>query len=105
MKQQYPAIGSPVIVRADGAGVVFGNYAGHDGSAIHLTEAVQMWNWCAAQGGTLIDCAQYGVAAERCKFSLGRATVTVFDALALITVTAEAAASIRGVDGGGKWRK
>lgn len=99
MTQQFPAIGSPVIVRSRDAGVIFGNYAGNDGSTVHLTDAVQMWRWFAANGGTLIDCAALGVNGSKCKFSVSKAQVTVFSACALITVQPDAAASLRSVEG------
>lgn len=103
MTQQFPAIGSPVIVRARDAGVLFGNYAGNDGSTVHLTDAVQMWQWFAVKGGTLVDCAVHGVTPEKCKFSVGHATLTVFNACALIAVEADAAATLRSLEGG-KWK-
>ena len=107
-KQDKPAeiigeIGRPVIVRSRDAGVLFGEYAGNDGSTIHLKNAVHMWQWFAEKGGTLLDCATYGVKSEKCKFSVSRGTVTVFNACALIDCTSEAAASLRKVEGG-SWR-
>lgn len=100
---QSPATGRPVIVRSRDAGVLFGDYAGHDGATVYLTNARQMWRWRAAKGGTLIDCATVGVKAEGCKFSPASATVTVFNACALIDCTDDAAASMRGV-GDGTWK-
>lgn len=97
------AVARPVIVRSRDAGVLFGDYAGNDGSDVHLTNARQMWRWHAAKGGTLIDCAIHGVKAEKCRFSPSSATVTVFNACALIDCTEEAAASLRGV-GDGEWK-
>jgi len=98
-----PGDGRPVIVRSSGAGVLFGEYAGRDGANIHLKNAVQMWKWFAAKGGTLIDCAVHGVTAGKCKFSVASATVTVLNACALIDCTEEGAASLRQVEGG-SWR-
>ena len=95
--------GRPVIVRSRDAGVLFGEYAGNDGSTIHLTNARQMWQWHAAKGGTLIDCATYGVKADACKFSPSQATVTVFNACALIDCSDDATVSIRKVEGG-SWK-
>lgn len=89
--------GRPVIVRSHDAGVLFGEYAGNDGSTVHLRNAVQMWRWKATQGGTLIDCATYGVVPDFGKYSPGMATVTVFNACALIDCTEDAAQSIRSV--------
>ena len=97
-----PASGFPVqcrkvIVRSRDAGVVYGEYAGNDGDTVHVKNARQMWKWCAAKGISLIDVATYGVKKSECKFSPASATVTVFNACALIDVTSEAAASIESV--------
>jgi len=90
-------IGRKVIIRSRDAGVVFGDYAGNDGSTIHVTNARQLWKWEAAKGLTLIDVATYGVKASGCKFSPASATLTVFNACALIDVRDSAAASIEAV--------
>lgn len=91
---QIGVMGRKVIVRSRDAGVIFGDYAGNDGSTVHLRNGVQMWKWTAAQGISLIDVATYGVKASGCKFSPAAATVTVFNACALIDVTDAAATSI-----------
>ena len=89
--------GRKVIVRSRDAGVIYGEYAGNDGSTVHIKNGVQMWKWFAAKGISLIDVATYGVKKSECKFSTATASVTVFNACALIDVTAEAAASIEAV--------
>ncbi|PZQ99181.1 MAG: hypothetical protein DI533_00290 [Cereibacter sphaeroides] len=89
--------GRKVIVRSRDAGVIYGDFAGSDGSTITLKNGVQMWKWFAAQGISLIDVATYGVKKSECKFSKASATVTIFNACALIDVTSEAAASIEAV--------
>lgn len=91
------AMGRKVIVRSRDAGVIYGEYAGNDGSTVHLKNAVQMWKWFAAKGISLIDVATHGVKKSECKFSQATATVTVFNACALIDVTADASASIEAV--------
>ena len=101
--QSIGEMGRPVIVRSRDAGVLFGDYAGNDGSTVHLKNAVQMWQWFAEKGGTLLDCAQFGVKADKCKFSVSRGTATIFNACALIDCTVDAAVSIRKVEGGA-WR-
>lgn len=93
----HTQIGRKVIVRSRDAGVIFGDYVGNDGSTVHLRNGVQLWKWTAAQGISLIDVATYGVKASGCKFSTAAATVTVFNACALIDVTDVAAASIGSV--------
>ena len=95
--------GRAVIVRSRDAGVLFGEFAGNDGSTVHLKNAVQLWQWKAQKGGTLIDVATYGVNASGCKFSISQATVTIFNACALIDVTEDAATSIRAVKAS-EWR-
>jgi len=87
-------VGRKIIVRSRDAGVVYGEYAGNDGDTIHVKNARQLWKWYAAKGHTLIDVATYGVKASNCKFSPASATVTVFNACAMIDVDAVAAASI-----------
>ena len=94
--------GRVVIVRSRDAGVLWGNYQGREGANIHLKNAVQMWQWKAAKGGTLVDCAIHGVEKANCKFSTASATTTVFNACALINCSTEGAASLAKVEGG-KW--
>ncbi len=95
--QAIGALGRKVIVRSRDAGVIYGEYAGNDGDTIHLRNARQLWKWCAAKGISLIDVATYGVKKSDCKFSPASATITVFNACALIDTTPEAAASIEAV--------
>ena len=90
-------IGRKVIVRSRDAGVIYGEYASNDGSTVSLKNARQLWKWYAEKGLTLIDVATYGVKKSDCKFSPAAATVTVFNACALIDVTDEAAALIEAV--------
>ncbi len=86
-----------VIVRSRDAGVIYGEYAGNDGSTVHLKNARQLWKWFAAKGISLIDVATYGVKKSDCKFSTAQASLTVFNACAMIDVTADAASSIEAV--------
>lgn len=92
-----PTLGRKVIIRSKDAGVIYGEYAGNDGSTVTVKNARQLWKWFAAKGITLIDVATYGVRKSECKFSPAQATVTVFNACAMIDVTAEASASIEAV--------
>ena len=89
--------GRKVIVRSRDAGVIYGEYAGNDGSTVHVKNGRQLWKWTAAEGISLIDVATYGVKKSDCKFSPASASVTVFSACALIDVTDEAAASVEAV--------
>ena len=90
-------LGRKVIIRSREAGVIFGDYVGNDGSTVHVTNARQLWKWKAAQGLSLIDVATYGVDPNECNFSTAAATLTVFNACALIDVTSTASASIEAV--------
>ena len=90
-------LGRKVIVRSRDAGVIYGEYAGNDGDTIHIRNGRQLWKWKAAKGISLIDVATYGVTKSDCKFSSASATVTVFNACALIDVTDDAAKSIEAV--------
>lgn len=92
--------GRPVIVRSVEAGVLFGLFAGRCGSTIKLTNARQMWRWKAAKGGTLVDCAKYGVDGSGCKFSEAAVNVQVFNACALLDCSPDAAETIEAVSGG-----
>ena len=95
--QPIGALGRKVIVRSHAAGVIYGEYAGNDGSTVHLKNGRQLWKWRTAKGISLIDLATYGAEELECKFSPASATVTVFNACAMIDATAEAAASIEAV--------
>lgn len=84
----------PVIVRSRHAGVQFGylqEYAA-DGSTVTITNARQMWSWTAAKGGTLLDCATYGVKAG--KFSNAASRVVVINACAIIDCAPDAVKSL-----------
>jgi hypothetical protein len=88
-----------VIVRSQAAGVQYGRLDHMDGDTAYLTEARQMWEWMAARGGTLLDCATFGVDPKKCKFSQGPATVIIFGVCAVIDITPKALATFRRV----KW--
>lgn len=86
----------PVIVRSRDAGVQFGllvEYSPASATAT-LEAARQMWSWRAAKGGTLIDCALYGVTAG--KFSDAAERIIVLNVCAIIDCTADAAANLAG---------
>ena len=83
-----PGNGRPVIVRSRDAGVQFGYLDSYEGSIVHLRNARQMWSWTAAEGGTLLDCATYGVKGG--KFSSKCSSVTVIGACAIIDCTDKA---------------
>jgi hypothetical protein len=93
----------PVIVRSRDAGVQFGYLLGYllgyHGSEVHLRDARQMWSWKAAKGGTLLDCATYGVSPKESKFSGPVTRCIVLGACAIIDCTPECVDSIGSV----KW--
>lgn len=80
--------GRAVIVRSRDAGVQFGYLNKFEGSTVYLTKARQMWSWTAAEGGTLLDCANHGVKAG--KFSTVADAVIVIGACAIIDCTDKA---------------
>ena len=94
---QAASVGRKVIVRSRDAGVLYGEFSGNDGSTVHLKNARQLWKWFAAKGISLVDVATFGVKQKECKFSTAQATITIFNACALIDVSDEAAASIEAV--------
>ena len=89
--------GRAVIVRSRDQGVMFGRLTGIEGTTVHLSDAVQMWRWKAEMGGTLVDCAQFGVDREGCKFSEGSAAVSILNACAIIDCSKEGEKSLSGV--------
>ena len=84
--------GRAVIVRSRDAGVVYGYLDRLDGSTVYLSKGRQMWSWTAAEGGTLIDCANHGV--KDGKFSTMGGPVIVIGACAVIDVSQKAIASL-----------
>lgn len=83
-----------VIIRSRDAGVVYGELVSIDGPNITVTNGRQLWKWKAAKGHTLVDVAEYGVDAKGCKFSPASATITVFNACALLDVSGAAVKTI-----------
>ena len=79
-------------MRSRDAGVQFGYLDHFDGSTVYLKRARQMWSWTAKQGGTLLDCATFGVKAG--KFSNAASAVIVIGACAIIDCAPEAIKSL-----------
>jgi ribosomal protein L14 len=86
--------GKKVIVRSKDAGVLYGTLVKFEGSAVWLTDAIQMWKWKAVKGGTLIDCAEHGVVKSASKFSNKSASTVVLGACAIIEVAESAIKSL-----------
>lgn len=92
--QTFIQIGTPVIVRANGAGVHFGLYQGHNGQEVQLTNARRLWQWWAAKSISLSGVAAYGVKHDKSRIGAPVAATIITDAVELLTVTDDAAKSI-----------
>ena len=84
------------IIRANGAGVFFGEVNKIEGSTVTLTNARRLWYWDGA--ASLSQLAQEGTSKPKyCKFPVAVDEVTVFNVLEILSVTDKAAKSIDGV--------
>lgn len=78
--------GKKVIVRSRDAGVLYGTLGKFEGTTVWLTDAIQVWKWKAVKGGTLIDCAEYGIVKSGSKVSGKSSSTIVLGACAIIEV-------------------
>ena len=84
------------IVRANGAGVFFGEVVEKNGDTVTMRNARRLWYWSGAS--SLSELAQYGAARPgECKFPCAVDEVEVFNVLEILSVTEEAGRSIDGV--------
>ena len=84
------------IVRANGAGVFFGEIKEKDGDRVVMTNARRIWYWEGA--ASLSQLAQEGTSAPSgCKFPVPVDEVEVFNVLEILSVTDKAAKSIDAV--------
>lgn len=84
------------IVRANGAGVFFGEVEKIEGTTATLKNARRLWYWEGA--ASLSQLAQEGTSRpENCKFPIPVEEVVVFNVLEILSVTDKAAKSIDGV--------
>lgn len=84
------------IVRANGAGVFFGEVEKIEGTTATLKNARRLWYWDGA--ASLSQLAQEGTSRpEDCKFPIPVEEVVVFNVLEILSVTDKAAKSIDGV--------
>lgn len=84
------------IVRANGAGVFFGEITKRDGNTVTMRNARRLWYWDGAS--SLSELAQYGtVRPSDCKFPCPVDEIEVFNVLEILSVTEEAGKSIDGV--------
>lgn len=89
------------IVRADRAGVFFGNVESIEGNTVVMTNARRIWHWDGA--ATLSELAMYGTSNPRgCNFPCAVDRVKIFGVIEIIDVTEKAAASIDEVP---EWKK
>jgi hypothetical protein len=91
----FPLLGQPVIVRARDAGVHFGEYFGHAGREVRLTNARRLWFWKTVKGISLSDLAVNGINTTDSRVAANVADQLVLDACEIIAVTPEAATTIR----------
>lgn len=84
------------IVRANGAGVFFGEVEKIEGTTATLKNARRLWYWDGA--ASLSQLAMEGTSRpENCKFPIAVEDVVVFNVLEILSVTDKAAKSIDGV--------
>ncbi len=77
------------IVRANGAGVFFGEVVEKNGDTVTMRNARRLWYWSGAS--SLSELAQHGVARpDDCKFPCAVDKVEVFNVLEILDVTEEA---------------
>ncbi len=89
------------IVRADGAGVFFGEVVEKNGDTVTMRNARRLWYWSGAS--SLSELAQHGVAKPAdCKFPCEVDEIEVFHVLEILSVTEEAGKSIDGVQ---EWKQ
>lgn len=89
------------IVRADRAGVFFGEIKSRDGSEVTMTNVRRLWYWEGAC--SLSQLAVDGTKAPKsCKFTVTVPEMTIFGVIEIIPCSAAAVESINSVE---SWRK
>lgn len=90
-----------VIVRADRAGVFYGEIKERNGSEVVMTNVRRLWYWDGA--ASLSQLAVDGVTQPGdCKFTVYVPEMTVLSVIEIIPCTDKAIASIEGVEG---WKR
>jgi len=85
-----------VIVRTYSAGVFYGYLKSLEGKTAVLKKARRMWRWF---GASLSECAQSGTPDKsKCKFPEIVDTVTLTEAIEILSLTDKAKESLDGVD-------
>lgn len=89
------------IVRADRAGVFFGNIKERNGSEVTMTNVRRLWYWDGA--ASLSQLAVEGTKAPgNCKFTITVPEMTILGVLEVIPCSAEAARNIKAVH---EWKR
>lgn len=87
----------PVLVRTYSAGVHYGYLKSRDGKEVVLENARRIWRWFGAW--TLNEIATAGLDQKKSKVAAPVGSIVLTEAIEIIDVTAEGAASIEGA----KW--
>ena len=86
-----------VIIRADRAGVFYGEIAERRGSEVDMVNCRRLWYWDGA--ASLSQLATEGVKApENCKFTVTVPSMTILGVIEIIPCTKEAVKSIDSVE-------
>jgi hypothetical protein len=94
-------IGKKVIIRGDRSGVEFGTLVAHNGREVTLHNARRIWYWAGA--ASLSQLAQEGTSMPNsCKFTVSVDSITILDAIEIITCSDKAVKSIEEVEA---WRR
>ncbi len=89
-----------VIIRADRAGVFFGEIKERNGNEVVIKDCRRLWYWDGA--ASLSQLAKEGVSRpDDCKFTVTVDEMTVLGVIEIIPCTKKAVESINGV---GEWR-
>ena len=84
------------IVRANEAGVFFGEVVKQDGTTVIMRNARRLWYWDGA--ASISELAQNGTAnPNACKFPCTVEEIQIFNVIEILSVTSNAAKSIDGV--------
>lgn len=84
------------IVRANEAGVFFGEVVKQDGTTVIMRNARRLWYWDGA--ASISELAQNGTAnPDDCKFPCTVEEIQIFNVIEILSVTSNAAKSIDGV--------
>ena len=96
MKKETKNETNKVIIRADRAGVFYGEIAERRGSEVDMVNCRRLWYWDGA--ASLSQLATEGVKApDNCKFTVAVPSMTVLDVIEIIPCSMKAVKSIEAV--------